>query len=240
VLLLLWILAGVLGGRRRGERPDRTLLLAALLLVAASLLLPEKQGMTIRLASRWLPSGLALAVLAVPIPQLDARLLRAATVAVLTLTSAATTLAWRTVALTDLAGLRESLLALPAEPRLLGLNFLRQSAVLRGDPYYNLFAWSQVLHGGDLNSTFAALPSSLVVRSGPLPPWTPDLEFFSSRVQRSDLGWFDYVLVSGAPPSQAPFLGEPLLEPVTTEGMWRLYRVRHAAARATAAPRPGP
>ncbi len=224
--LVLWTLAGLATATRKARDVDVPLITAGALLLLLAVLLPERQMRTIELGSRWVPAGLAFVVLALPAPRLQVSLRRILAILILALAAVSTAIAWHTVELSDLWGLRESLAALPNAPRLLGLNFLRTSATRRGDPYYHMFAWSQVLHGGSLNSSFARMPTSLVLDRREPPPWTRDLEYFSGAVQRRDFDWFDYVLVSGGKQIQDEFAAMPWLQPVTEEGLWRLYRVR--------------
>jgi hypothetical protein len=239
--LALWGVAGALGAlwRRRAGRAataregglDGTLLLAAALLVAATLLLPSKTASTIGFAQRWMPMAAFLALLALPAPALPRRAAVAAVSAAALLFAGLTGRAWRTFEQVELAGLEESVAAVAPWERVLGLDFVKKSPTVRGRPFLQAFAWAQVLHGSPLAFTFAEFPSSLVQRARPAPePWTPNLVWYAERVRREDLRWFDVVLVNADAAAHARIASELALLPVTTgSGRWRLYRTAASA-----------
>jgi hypothetical protein len=224
--LLLWLLAAAWQGRRSGAGgADRVLLSAAALLFALYLGLPDKYTNTIQFSQRFLPPAVALALLAAPplsprwLPRVVAPLLLAAHAVVVTGV-------WRGFETHELSGLRPSLEALPPEPRVLGLDYLRQSPRVDGLPFLQLFAYTQVWKGGEVNFTFALFPTSLVVFD-PVPeqPWSGGLEWYPERVQTADFQHFSHVLVGAPPELQRQFERAPFLEPVQRQGLWRLYRV---------------
>jgi hypothetical protein len=89
-----------------------------------------------------------------------------------------------------------------------------------------MFAYSQVLHGGRLNFSFAQFAPSLVVhRSRPEIRWTRGLEWFPERLRREDLAHFEYAIVNGHEGTHAWFTALGGMTPMTHQGRWRLYRV---------------
>jgi hypothetical protein len=237
-LLLGYLALSLLTNRSlRGRGSDAGLAAAGFLLAAAALVLPDKFTGTIFFADRWLPPALVLLLLAAPPPRLRRRsLLTLAAAAVLAAQAAVTAAIWRRVETEELAGLDAALAALPEAPRTLGLQLGPNSRYLRSAPFGHVFAYSQALRGGELNFSFAELPSSPVVYRRPRQaPWTEALELAPWRVRRSDFAHFDFVLVRGGDEVHAEIGAGDVLEPVTDEGPWRLYRVLPPPAPAGAA-----
>jgi hypothetical protein len=230
LVVILVYLALVLISRRGLAGGDRRLASAGGMFFVFALVLPDKYTNTILFDDRWLPVALALLVLAAPPPRLPGRLLRSvpAGLALLALAAqaAVTTAVWRRVETEEMTGLDAALAALPESPRVLGLHLGPPSRWLRGAPFFHVPAYAQVLRGGELNFSFAQFASSPVVYRRPRPmSWTPNLELLPMYVKRSDFVQFDWVVASGTPEIHAQFEAEPLTEPVTAEGRWRLYRV---------------
>lgn len=213
-VVALWI---ALGWRDRA----RELAGAGALLVIAWLFLPDRFVNTIWLAQRWMPPALMLLVVGT-LPKF--RLRREAVFAVALGFIAVTASSWHAHD-EELDGLSPALAALPARPRLLGLDYIRGSAYFKPPIGMQHFAYGQVLRGGTLNFTFAEHAASLVhLRRHEEPPWTPGLEWYPKQLQPADLRYFDHVLVHASDDMHAAFAR--LLDPVTTTGPWRLYRVR--------------
>lgn len=226
-----WLALALWQGRERlASTIERPLLAAGLGFLLAALLLPGVRQHTIFFASRWLPVAAVFLVLALPAPRLRPVLRRTLPLLVLGALSLATANAWRDFERDELAGFHRALEALPAAPRLLGLDFVRQSPRIRDYPYYHLYAYGQVLRGGTLNRSFADQASSLVVfRQLPKTyPWTRDLDWRAHTVRRSDVAYFDHLLIFGDEAIHARFAADPRLDAVTTGAPWRLYRVHRA------------
>ncbi len=218
-------------------RVDRPLLAVAGVLLLAGLLLPEKYVNTILFAQRWVPVGVALLLMALPFPAAGAPptgMPRAALLAgtLLLAQVAQTSLAWRASAAQDLDGLRPALDALAhvtprakEGPTVLGLDFAPESAVMRGRPFVQTFAWAQAERGGRLNFSFAEHDSTLVTwaNDADRPPFTPGLEWMPGRVGARDLALADAVLVHAEAEAHTAFAARSGLRPLTDTGVWRAY-----------------
>ncbi len=239
-----WLILGALSWRRpntgSGDRTDvghRGLLLAGTCFIVVALCLPAVIQSTIFFASRWLPVGVVLVVLGWPQPQMRPVFRMLVPYLVLASLVIATTAVWIDFEQRDLNGLPTALAAIPPEQRVLGLDLVRTSERIKGFPFYHLYAYSQVLHGGELARSFANFGSSLVVfRDMPRTfPWTEGLDWRAKKIRRSDMDHFQYVLIYGDANTQSPFLSDPRLQPVTAERLWRLYKVEAGDAAATPA-----
>ncbi len=230
LVIVGWLALGLIQTRGRGVH--RSLLLAGTMFIIASLSLPAVIQSTIFFASRWLPMGVVLLVLALPQPGLRPVLRAAVPYVVLASLTAAAASTWIEFEEQELDGLYESLAAVPPGERLLGLDFVRTSERIKGFPFYHLYAYAQVLHGNDLARPFTNLGSSLVVfRDVPREfPWTEGLDWRAVKVRKSDMDHFGYVLIFGRPDAHALFLADDRLTPVTDERPWRLYRVGQSRA----------
>jgi hypothetical protein len=225
--MLAW---GALGlwQRRRELRTalDSRCLVAAGLFLALVLTLPSQYQNTIRFAERWMPFAAMMILLSLPPPRLRPLLQQGVALALVAAFCGWTLTSWISFEAIDLAGLREALEAVPPAQRVIGLAFLRGSPVMQGRPFIQVFAYAQALKGGELNFSFAEFAPSLVVyREVRRPPWTRWLEWYPQRVQAGDFQYFDYALVSGSEGSHAIMMDGFGLHAVTTQGLWRLYRV---------------
>jgi hypothetical protein len=224
---LLWVAAALVSGRRQklwGCEPY--LLTLALMFLTLYLVLPTKYATTIAFNIRWLPFCLVSLLLAVG-PLALRRPLRRATACVLLVTyMVVTTAVWRAFEATELTGLAEALAAMKGEPRVVGLSYLGQSRFVHSQPFVQIFSWAYALHGGALSFSFGDFPTSLVVyKDMQRRVWTPGLEWIPKAVRRSDFQYFDYALVGGDESAQRTMQGLAELEPVVSEGIWRLYRI---------------
>jgi hypothetical protein len=235
--LFTWIGLGLWQHRRTlAETVDRRLLAAALLFLLIAILLPDKIDRTLRFASRWMPIGWALLLLALPAPALRPALRRVLAIAALAAFCCTTTTIWRGFERHELRGLEAALEALPPKPTLLGLDFVRASPRIKNPVYMHLPAYAQLLHGGRLGFSFVSLASSPVVkRDLALPdPWSPGLEWAPQLLRSTDLEYFDFALVHAPPDLTAGFMAqESRLTPLTAEAPWRLFSIAdHPAAAA--------
>jgi branched-subunit amino acid transport protein len=227
-VLVAWAVVAVWQHRERLEQTtDRALLLAGGLFALAALLLPQLYQNTISFEVRWFPPAMILLLLGLPAPAFDAGLKRLGAVALVGVFSLATTATWLRFDRVEMSGLAQALTALPAGPRVLGLDYVQESPGLKGRPFLQTFAYAQVLHGGELNFSFAEFAPSLVVYKRPRHvQWTGGLEWEPERLKPSDFAYFDYVIVNGDARRQEVMEAMPALTAVTHEGRWRLYRVK--------------
>ncbi|GMT97152.1 hypothetical protein KH5H1_12710 [Corallococcus caeni] len=236
LLVVLWVALGLWQHRGALRREvDGALLPPGLLMVALALALPDIAQNTILMAERWMPFGLALVVLALPTPRLPARALHAWSAALLLLLSGFTSLVWRTYEEQDLSGFEASLEATPEGSRVMGLDYLVSSSLVRGRPYLQLFAWSHVLLGARNNFSFAWFaPNPVVFRKRRAPPWSWGVEWDTRMLKpERDFRHFDYLLVGLPEEMHAQFEATMPVRAVTQQGRWRLYRTALPPAEPT-------
>ena len=224
-----WVTLGLYQNRERlGACVDRGLCLAGVFFLGLALVLPDWHQSTIAFASRWFPVATIMLLLALPTPVWDRTLRTATATAVLALFVVATSLTWIRFERSEWDGLPESLEALPANARVIGLDYVKTSTIVKGRPFLQAFAYAQVLRGGRLNFSFAELAPMAVVYKAPRSsrPWTRGIEWVAERAKRSDLRYFDYAIVNGDASQHAAVAALAELTPVTADGAWRLYRVR--------------
>jgi hypothetical protein len=224
-ILALWALIACLQHRDSLRAAvDVGLLTAAAMFLALALVLPDQHSNTILFGVRWFPIAGALALLACPAVRAKAVMARLVPLIVLAVLSFTTISAWRQFESEEMSGLAESLAALPDQPRVIGLDFVKYSELVEDRPFIQTFAYAQVLHGGRLNFSFAHfVPSLVVFRDLGHRRWTPGLEWFPERMQASDLTFFDYALVNGNEAVHGRFSTLPGIRGVTQHGRWRLY-----------------
>jgi hypothetical protein len=237
-VFIVWILWAWLSNRGEFKlHMDRELILLGCLFFLLMLVLPDEQTNTIRFSQRWLPPALAFLLLGLPGVRAGRRILIAVAFSVLAAFFVLTALNWRAFERDELSGLRESLAALPSNPRVIGLSYLKESAVVRGRPFIQIFSYAQVYRGGELNFSFADFAPSLVVYRRPrVPDWTSGLEWLPGEVKRSDLAFFDFALIGGDDNLHSRIGQDKELTPMTFAGRWRLYRTSAPARRQTSGP----
>jgi len=231
-VLSLWLVTSVWQNRHDlHSKVNIDLVVVAVLFSCLGLLLPDQHMNTIQFAARWMPAAMVAAILAVPAPTFMPRWHAPLAAAVLAIFCLTTAVAWQRFEGDELSGLDASLAVLPSSSRVIGLDFVKESEVVKGRPFLQTFAYAQVLRGGALNFSFAGFaPSPVVYRERKSQPWTPNLVWFAERVQRSDLTYFDYALLNGTDQVHAAFAAEASLAPLTESGRWRLYEVVHRHA----------
>lgn len=231
LLVLGWIAAAAATVWQKGWQGDVDCLAAALMFAALGMILPDQHMNTILFATRWIPPAVVLLLLALPEPAVLKRWQGAVAFAGVATFCLATALAWHRFEHDELSGLHEALAGVPQDARIVGLDFAKESLIIKGRPFLQTFAYAQVLHGGTLNMSFAGFPASLVVyRTRPERPWTGELEWFAERAQATDLAYFDYALLNGGDQMHGAMSSVPHLIPRTREGRWRLYQVAHSTS----------
>jgi hypothetical protein len=228
IFILLWGGFAVWQNRQRlGRTVDRDLLAAAIFFLAIVIVAPDKYMNTIFFSARWFAPAMVFFLLALPAPSFRRLPTHALALAVALAFFLAAAVVWRIYETKDLSGFAASLERLPESPRLLGIDLVKQSDWIKGRPFLQLFAYSQVFKGGELNFSFAEHYSGLVAyRTKREVPWTAGLEWFGSRVRRSDFAYFDFVLANGDEKDHKTLSSLVELSPVTLSGHWRLYKVR--------------
>jgi hypothetical protein len=222
-----WVALGMLQNRGALRSViDWPMLLAAGMFFAFALFLPDKYMNTIRFGQRWMPVAAIAFLAAMPGPVLTPVIRHAAALVVVAAFCLITAGAWHGFQHKELSGLKESLASLPESPKVLGLSYVQQSEFVKGRPFIQVFAYSQVLKGGTLNFSFAQFSPCLVVYKQPfVSPWTNGLEWFPTRATEADLRYFDFVLVNGTEAIHRNMEAIAVLTPVTSKGRWRMYRV---------------
>jgi hypothetical protein len=233
-VLIVWIAWGWLSSRGRWRvEADLELLAVGGLFFLLGIFLPYTYQNTIRFAHRWMPFAGVLLILGSPQPSWRPALRKLLVASLLCAYVAATALTWVTFEKVELAGLQESLDALPDQPMVMGLNYVWDSPRILTHAYVQIFAYAQVLHGGDLNFSFADFAPCLVVfQERRWRPWTNGLEWYPTWVKKGDFQFFDYVLLHGDQVAHQEMARRVPLEPVTAEAPWRLYRVPRKAKAA--------
>ncbi len=229
-LVLAWILLSIWQNRKEiRAKVDWELLLAAGMFFVFVLVLPDKYMNTIRFANRWMPITMMLLLLALPAPTLRPVWRQGVALLLVAAFCVPVSLGWLRFEKKELSGLPDALQALPDSPRLLGLNLVQQSEIIKGYPFIQIFAYGQVMKGGILNFSFAEFSPCLVVyKDRFMRPWTGGLEWFPDRVKESDLNYFNYLILNGTEQTHNAARAKERLKPVTSHGRWRLYEILRA------------
>jgi hypothetical protein len=234
--LLGWILLAVFTNRRDlRRRIDGRLLACAAMFGGIALLAPDQYIGTLLFAVRWLPCAAICLLLGLPAPRFDRRILLTCALGLVCLGTIVTARIWYVFERTELTGLAGALRALPESQRVVGLDFVKTSAFLRGRPFLQTFAYAQAMKAAALNFSFVEHSGTVVrYRTVPPAPWTQGLEWFAERVKVEDLNWFDYALVNATPDHHAVIATDPRMRAITSDGRWRLYRIVTAPRRSGA------
>lgn len=228
ILLYVWCGLSVWQNRKRlGGLIDRDMLAAGGFFLPIIMIAPDKFMNTIFFGSRWIPVAMIFILLSLPAPsirRLSAKTLALAVAAAFFLITA---IAWHNYGAEDLTGFQEGLDRLPASSRVLGLDLIKESDIIKGRPFLQLFAYAQVFKGCELNFSFAEHYSGLVAyKTKRNISWTPRLDWFAAKVQRTDYTFFDYVLVNGSEADFKTLSTFRELFPMTFSGRWRLYQIQ--------------
>ncbi|HVP90838.1 MAG TPA: hypothetical protein VMS75_06430 [Terriglobales bacterium] len=228
VFVLLWMGLAVWQNRRRLRQVvDPDLLLAGVLFLAVVVVAPDKYMNTIFFGSRWFPAALTFLLLALPPPSFGRAPAKAVALAAAAAFFAVTAVVWVRFERQDLSGFRESLDAVRPGSRVLGLDLVKESELIKDRPFLQLFAYAQVFKGCELNFSFAEHYSGLVAyRTRREVCWTPGLEWHGEKVKSTDFAHFDFVLVNGEERDHRAVASFSELQPMTGSGRWRAYRVR--------------
>jgi hypothetical protein len=211
---------------------DRELLYAAAMFVTASLFLPDEWMNTIMFSTRWMPGAMILLVLAMPTVSWTPVARQLGPLLALALFCLITSHTWMLFEKEELAGLQEALNTLPSRSRVLGLDMVKRSKLIKGRPFLQVAAYSQIARDGSLHFSFAEWSSCLVVyRNRFQSPVNGSLDWDTWRSKVGDLEHFDYALVNGNESTHRRLRSIPLIKPVTMNGKWRLYEISDANSR---------
>jgi hypothetical protein len=231
LFIYFWVGVAIWQNRKhlRASSDDR-LLAASVAFLTLTLAAPDKYLNTIFFSSRWLPTALIFLLLALPAPRFRRPSPKVLALCITAGFFLATTVAWFRYNVSDLRGFRSSLEQITANSRVLGLDLVRESDIIKGRPFLQLSAFAQVLKSCELNFSFAEHYSSLVAFRGRRRiGWTQGLEWYAQNVKRSDFCFFDFVLVNGDESYHKTLTGFPEISPITESGPWRLYKVNTKA-----------
>ncbi len=162
--VLLWLLWALFTNRvKLMQKCNNALLTAALLFTGIMIFAPQKFMNTIFFAQRWFPCAVILLILAMPRPAFKRQWGMAYVMGIVVLFSLETSLIWKLFDKKELTGLQDSLIMLPEEQRVLGLDYIKNSTLIKGRPFMQMYAYAQVLKGGSLNFSFAEHSSGIVI-----------------------------------------------------------------------------
>lgn len=208
------------------SRVDFKLMAASGFFFVIAFFAPGKMMNTIFLSSRWFPICMMMLLLSLPAPNMNKAIRRIISFTVAAAFILVTTLTWVKYEKNELTGLSDSLAKIPYSSRILGLDFFKRSRFIKYRPFLQMSAYAQVFKGAELNFSFAEHSTGLVAyRTKRNVPWTHKLEWFAESVKKTDLQYFDYVLVNGNPYHHQYRIPRQDLSVVTDTGRWRLYKV---------------
>jgi hypothetical protein len=199
-LVVVW-LAWSAWTHRRGffGGTDRTGFVLGLLFLLLFFLLPDLYRNSTGFSQRWLPPAMVCFLMAFPMPKRSSSFLVLPLAALWISFTLVNASFWITFETTECDGLRQSLDALPENQRIVGLDFLKESSTMKGNPFIHFFALGQVEKGGEVNTSFADFGTGLVVyRSHRDKRWTRSLEWLPQEVKDQDFDSFDFALVGGS------------------------------------------
>ena len=225
IMLAGWLLYTIVSAaRNRFEGTDRLLVSLAGVLFLVVLAGPDMYVNTDAFSSRWAPVAFLLLFLGLPQPKAPRLALLIAPLLLVMILSIATALSWKKYNEEELSGLESCLVMIPENQRVLGIDLIKTSDWIKGRPYLQLFSYAQVLHGGDINFTFAAHGSGIVVVGEKYRRyWHGSLEWSGERATLDDLGTSERILINAGEQTHALLVRQGLLRPLTANGYWRLY-----------------
>ena len=206
---------------------DKESLIAGFFFLAIFLLAPSTFLNTIFFSSRWFAIAMIFFIISLRLPLKDNLLVKAIPVFIAFGFVLMTSLAWQNFYSKDLSGLKESLAHIPPGSTVLGLDTVRRSDYLKGEPFFQIFSYAQAFKGCELNFSFAEHGTGIVAfKEIRETPWTTCLEWYPERTKKSDLRFFDYVLANTDEDTEKYFLETEELVRLTSTGFWQLYKVQ--------------
>ena len=228
LILVGWmVVAVVTRWRRIDDEADRPLLLAALVLILAFWVLPEKYMNTIFFNERWLPCGLTLLLLALPPPRVPRLYGLTVGIALTVIFSLATIKSWRAWDEEEMGGFLAAVGQLRQEDRVFGMEMVGGSTFIKGRPGLQLSSYAQALRGCDTNFSFTEHYTGIVQYRNQIPvnP-TRKLISFPYQTRPEHLVGFNRVLINGDADAHEFARQRLNLEPMDdNSATWRLYRI---------------
>ncbi len=227
ISIITWIVLSIVTNRQNLKLLiNKELFLTSIILLGGVFFLPEKYINTIYFASRWLPVAVIFLLLSLPSPKVSMLVQFLSTILLVTMFSVLTMMTWRTHEQYENSGLTEALEALTENKKVVGLDFVKESQLIKGRPFMQTFAYAQALKNAELNFSFTMHQSGIVkIKSNSLKHyWTPGLEWFAERIRFEDFNYFNYALINAHDDLHQVFSLLPTLQPVTKHGRWRLYQ----------------
>lgn len=235
ILLGAYVLAVLLfnAGRLKATT-DAPLLLAALLMIFAYLLFPDRYMNTIFFPQRWLPCGVILLLLALPAPRLPSMLalspdlcFRYAALAgvglimMLSLFTIKQLQSWQNE---ELDGFLDAFAMVGKGEHVMGMNLYDRSSYVKGRPGLQMFAYAEAMHGAVPQFDFTEHYSGVVQYRGhpqikAYPLYSPLL------ITQAQIKEFDKILVNANPEMQAYVQQRwHLVQIGNARTNWRVYR----------------
>ena len=226
LFVLIWIALSVISHWRNIESMiDHTLLMTALLFVLGFFALPWLFMNTIFFNQRWLPFGLTLLLIALPVPWHNRLVSRLFGIGWLGIFSAANVDAFMNWESEQLDGFKTAIYELKKEDKVFGINLLDGSLYVKGRPGMQIFSYAQALRGSGTNFSFTEHFSGMVqFKSPPAENRTRQFVFAPLMARREHLDGFNRVLVNGDESLHEFATTRLKLRQLSeTNSTWRLY-----------------
>ena len=205
---------------------DKDFLYASIFFLVIVLVGPGKYMNTIFFSSRWFPAAMIFLILAFRPQSRGNRFFRAIPLVIFLFFVFLTHQSWQKHVKYDLSGFEDSLAAIPPKTKVLGLDLIKKSEFIKGQPYLQLFSYAQAYKKCELNFSFAEHSTGIVAyKTKREKPWSKSLEWFGERVKFSDFKYFDYALINAEEKIHIYLSGLEELNQMTAVGNWRAYGV---------------
>ncbi|MBN1543532.1 hypothetical protein JW992_15430 [candidate division KSB1 bacterium] len=233
-LVFMWLVLSFLTHRKNLRKQLSPVpLSAAFTLFGIGLLAPDFFMNTLYFAARWMPWGLALLMLAMPVPRID-RFFRLSFASVLLLSLlVATSAAWHGFNRLEMKNFMTLIDQLNSQNQLLQLDFEKTSSYVKGRPFLQSVAYFQAVKDGEIQFSFLQHGNGIVSYKRPIPSaWNNKLDWQAESLKINDLYYFDRVMVQASDSLHTRLAAHFGLIPVTLTGRWRLYRIEADSIRA--------
>jgi hypothetical protein len=206
---------------------DKISLTAGFFFLAIFFVAPSTFMNTAYFSSRWAPIAMIFLILSLRLPLSEKPVVSAMPFFIAIGFVLMTSIAWHKFNSKELSGLEKSLDRITPASTVLGLDLIRNSEYIKGEPFFQIFSYSQAQKGCELSFSFAEHGTGIVAyRASRKRTWSKSLEWYPERTKKSDLRFFDYVLVNAGEISERFFLETSELIRMTSSGLWQLYKVQ--------------